>query len=168
MIRLVEGQRNSINVFVASSIDITGFSLEISFTSVVKTIQNIQDGKTYIIELSAEEVDEIPSDTIFCSVVVLNNKGKVYQYGYVKVGKVPPEDWYKVMDYVNMAVTIVANWTGGSGGGGGDLSNYVTKEQLQEAREEDRGYTDTKVSDRLKGDGSPEDSTIFLYTGDTP
>ena len=145
MIRLVQDQENTIKVYVSSSIDTTGFSL----TFLGKTVEEIKDGSTYKINISADDVVGESSSVMLASLVVLDGEGNAYQNNLVEIQIVPHDKAYMAIDYNEISITISANWVGlaEDGGGGGDLSKYATKELLAKTSQSDRHYTDDKVSD---------------------
>ena len=149
MIRVVAAQENNITVCVASSIDTDGFSAQISFSGVDKTLSEIYDGKEYGLTFSAEEVAQFVDTPTYGTIIVLDSDGNEYQKSLVKIEVVPEEEWFKAIDYSTIAITLAANWVGNveEGGGGGDMSNYVTKSQLRESNADNKRYTDEKVGD---------------------
>lgn len=150
MIRLVEGKENTIKVNVASSIDTTGFSIKIMASSNVKTIPDVEDGKTYDITFTADDVSAIPSSPFYGLISIIGSDGEAYQNSHIEIQKVHEIEWYKAIDFSSIPVTIAANWVGipeDGGGGGGDMSKYATKDQLAKTSAADRQYTDEKVSD---------------------
>lgn len=129
MVRFVEGQKNTIKVSIASSIDVTGFSIKIAFSSAVKTISSFADGSEFYITFSSSDIAQIPTVPMWGAVAVLDAAGNVYQKMMVEAQKVSKDEWFKAIDYTELPIVIAANWTGIDPGGGDtpDPSNYVKR-----------------------------------------
>jgi hypothetical protein len=131
MIRLVEGKDNKIEVSVVSSIDTTGFSIEIFCGGSAKTISPISDGGDYTVVMTKEDVASIPPSPMYGTVVVKDASSNVYMTLLVEVNKVSEEEWFKAIGYDKIPITIAANWVGNnpdSGGGGPiDPDDFVKK-----------------------------------------
>lgn len=130
MIRLVQGQENTITVEVGSSINLTGYSVQIMFSSTPKIISSISDGGSYAVKFSAADVEAIGAGRLLGAVVVLDGEGKAYQQMYVDVEVVSQEEATRAIGRNVIPIYLAANWVGmagDGGGGGGDLSDYVKK-----------------------------------------
>ena len=132
MIRLLEGQENKVKVSVASSIDTTGFSIELVFGGSAKTISPIADNVHYTVSYSAEDISVLPNEPILGTVNILKPDDSVYQTILVKVQKFPASQSASTIGYQNLPIVIAANWVGAKeddGGGGGpiDPDEFVKK-----------------------------------------
>lgn len=144
MIRFIEGQDNLIEMSVASSIDTTGFTVQVTFCGGTKTISGIKDGETYPISFSSGEVATIPDGLYYGVVEIISSDNKTYQKNCVRVEKV--KSVAVAMDYQKLPLVLSASWVGKDSGGGGGGGDYVTHQELQASSESDRAYTDEKVT----------------------
>ena len=112
MIRLVDGQDNKINVYVASSIDTTDFTVQISVGGTTKTIPAIKDNGNYVVTFSTAEVSSMPSTPMTCEVTVLKADSSTYMTSQTKAQKYPATESTKVIGYQTIPIIFAANWVG--------------------------------------------------------
>lgn len=132
MLTFVEGQTNTVTVFVSSSIDITGYSIVSSIGGVTKTLSNIKDG-TYSLTFSTSDIANIPSSPSYAPVVVKDGNGNDYQTLFVETLKVPQAQSFKAVGNDSISIVIVANWVGQDPGGGDspDTRDFVRKSDFR-------------------------------------
>lgn len=125
--RLFEGQDNKIEILVACSIDVTGFSIDFVIGDYVEKIDSIVDGGLYEFTISSEDVEAIPSDRMFGCIVVVDSDGNPYQTMRFEVRKSVVIDGAGLVNVQSVGVTISSNSVGVVENNSGIGSNEILK-----------------------------------------
>ena len=174
MIPLVEGKTNTVRIKVNASIDIRGFSAVIAACGVLKTIPDISADELKV-EYTASEVSKMSATGIYGTLEVYDADGKFYIAYLPQFNVIPNEDAALAIGNQTIYVTIASTRTPNisSSGGGGDISGYATKEELNAALQKiasvqeavDHAAT-THITSHIidvDADGQPDDETIYFH-----
>lgn len=153
MIKLAKGRDNSVLLKVNSTEALESFSANLMICGTIKKIENLSESGDRI-SIAASEIDtalSVIGQEHFGTLVISDSSGTCRlkaqpQVNIVDVGEceIPASDQLICCSLPNKMV--IAPDRGEGEGGGTDLSNYVTKTVLNQAKEEVKQYTDSQIS----------------------
>jgi hypothetical protein len=144
MITLVLGKSNKIGLKVRASVDITGYSAVFAACSSLKTIADIT-GKDLAFEFESGDFTETTKKPFLGTLMTCDAEGKEYLEFAPECQVVDEDSPEAIIGEQTFYLTIASTREAGEGGGGGDLSDYVTKAQLAVAIKGTKDYTDEQI-----------------------
>lgn len=154
MIKLAKGRDNSVLLKVSSTEALESFSANLMICGTIKKIEKLSESGDRI-SITASEIDtalSVIGQEHFGTLVISDSSGTCRlkaqpQVNIVDVGEceIPASDQLICCSLPNKMVIAPDRGEGG-GGGATDLSNYVTKTVLNQAKEEVKQYTDSQIS----------------------
>lgn len=146
MILLTKGRENVVALEISAVESLEGFYASLAVGGIVKT-ENIVSGDRCFFTFSPSETGSITSDLKgeFGTVLIFDSNGEIRLSA--QPGFRTCESNVTLRDRT-ICVSLPYKMTAASGGGeSGDMPNYVTKKDLENATAATKKYTDDKVSD---------------------
>lgn len=153
MIKLAKGRDNSVLLKVSAAESLESFSANLMICGAVKKIERLSESGNKIVFTSSEidTASAVIGDEHFGTLLISDSGGTCRlkaqpQVNIVDVGEcaIPASDQLICCSLPTKMVIAPDRGTG-DGGGSQDLSNYVTKTGLDNAKAEAKQYTDSKV-----------------------
>ena len=174
MIPLVEGIANRVRLKVEASVDIRGFSAVLAASGILKSIPNLTDDSIFV-DFTAGEVAGINAapEWTYGKLEVYDAEGNFYIAYLPSFCRIPADEAVLAQGNQVLYLTIVSTKGVTYSGGGGDPSEYATKEDLAEVERQvgnvrhavdhaEKTHITSHVVDE-DGDGQPDDETMYFH-----